>query len=133
MTVVALAVLFAAVTGYLSRLHARSLERLTALHDQRLDRLVAFQQEDRDRWAAERRGVYAQFGTERLAWERERGNLLNRIKPETAQWVPQRVDETPTMLQPVPYDDDAAFNQEMESRESLAERLAEEELNGRAA
>jgi hypothetical protein len=133
MTVIGLAVAFAATVYLLARQHARSLEHLTALHDQRIDRLVAFQQEDRDRWAAERNDLHAGFTGERLAWERERGNLLNRIKPETKQWVPQRIEETPTMLQPVPYDDDDAFQAEQESREQLANRLAREELNGRTA
>jgi hypothetical protein len=33
---------------------------------------------------------------------------------------------------PVPYDDDEAFQTELESREQLAKRLAMEEVNGRA-
>jgi hypothetical protein len=92
---------------------------------------VSFQRDDRETWAAERRGIYANFTTERLAWERERGELLNRIKPETKQYVPVRMGDTPEMPAPLPYDDDEAFQQELESREVLAERLAREELNGR--
>jgi hypothetical protein len=126
-----LAAIFALTVLALAVRHARSLERLTALHDQRIDRLVGFQREDRDTWAAERRGLLANFTTERLAWERERGELLNRIKPETRQYVPVRVGDTPAMPLPLPYDDDEAFQQELESREALAERLAQEELSGR--
>jgi hypothetical protein len=126
-----LAAIFAITVYALAHRHARSLERLTELHDQRIDRLVAFQREDREEWTAERRGIYGNFSTERLAWERERGELLNRIKPETKQYVPVRMGDTPSMPAPLPYDDDEAFQQELESREQLAERLAMEELNGR--
>jgi hypothetical protein len=63
---------------------------------------VSFQRDDRETWAAERRGIYANFTTERLAWERERGELLNRIKPETKQYVPVRMGDTPEMPAPLP-------------------------------
>jgi hypothetical protein len=128
----ALAAIFSLTVLALAMRHARSLERLTALHDQRIDRLVSFQREDRETWAAERRGLHANFTTERLGWERERGTLLNRIKPETRQYVPLAPADKPEMPLPVAYDDDEAFQTELESREELAKRLAMEEVNGRA-
>ena len=112
-------------------LHARSLERRDSLHARHIDSLQRFQDQDRDKWAQERRALLADFATERQAWERERGTLLNRIKPETRQYVPLTPGDTPQMPLPVPYDDDDAFQSELESREALAERLAREELNGR--
>jgi hypothetical protein len=128
----ALAAIFSLTVLALAMRHARSLERLTALHDSRIDRLVSFQRDDRETWAAERRGLQANFTTERLGWERERGTLLNRIKPETRQYVPLAPGDTPEMPLPVAYDDDEAFQTELESREELAKRLAMEEVNGRA-
>lgn len=131
---IALAAIFGLSVYLLSRQHAHSLERLTELHDARTDRLVSFQRDDREEWAKERRGLNAAFGTERLAWERERGTLLNRIKPETRQYVPLAPGDAPEMPLPVPYDDDEAFQTELESREQLAQRMAQEErmTSGRA-
>lgn len=134
-----LSAIFALTVVALVIRHARALERLTALHDARIDRLVGYQQADKERWEAERRGLLANFGTERLAWERERGVLLNRIKPETRQYVPIHVGDVPSMPAPLPYDDDDAFWREVEERESkeeMAERLMAEEqerLNGSVA
>ena len=66
---------------------------------------------------------------ERREWHRERSELLNRIKPETAQYIPP---EDPTPADPLPFDDDDAYWADRETREELAERLmAEEMANGR--
>jgi hypothetical protein len=60
---------------------------------------------------------------ERKEWTRERQVLLNRIKPETAQYVES--DEPIHAPQAVSMFDDEEF---WESKEELAERAAAEEL-----
>ena len=61
--------------------------------------------------------------TERKEWMRERQTLLNRIKPETAQYV------APDVIHPQPeavsmFDDEDYW----ESKDELAERAMAEEL-----
>jgi hypothetical protein len=127
----ALTAALVAVVALQAWLHGRALEHRDRLHAKHISDLQVFQDADRDKWAAERRGMLAQSGTERLAWERERGTLLNRIKPETRQYVPLTPGDTPQMPLAVPYDDDEAFQAEVESREALAERLGRQELQER--
>lgn len=60
--------------------------------------------------------------------DRERQMLLNRIKPETAQYIP---DDGPLLTpQAVNPDIDSTFwqAQEMVSKEQLADRMMEQEL-----
>lgn len=59
---------------------------------------------------------------ERQQWADERRELLNRIKPETAQIGPMTEIVAPPA---VPMDDDSAF---WVSKERLAEHLAAEEI-----
>lgn len=82
----------------------------------------------------ERRARTADHGAhaeERREWQRERQLLLNRIKPETAQFVTP--DETVHAPRAVRYDDDEDYWQSQETREEMAERLAREELEARLA
>ena len=69
--------------------------------------------------------LLADQAAERKEWMRERQLLLNRIKPETAQYV------APEVIHPQPeavsmFDDEDYW----ESKDELAERAMAEELNG---
>jgi hypothetical protein len=125
-------VAFGLFAAYMSRSHTHALTHLTDLNAQNIDRLQNFQRVDRDEWARERGDLYAEFTRERERWEIERGTLLNRIKPETAQHVSQAANGETHMPPPIPYDDDDAFQVELETREELAKRLADLELEGAA-
>lgn len=79
----------------------------------------------------ELRAARAAHDRERGEWHRERGLLLNRIKPETAQFVmPDEAVHTPPAVR---YDDDEDYWNSQETREEMAERLAREELEARLA
>lgn len=87
--------------------------------------LVAWTLERRER-NAERAFVHAAMDVERKAWQDERRELLNRIKPETAQYVaPRGVKDTPT----VAMDDDQAVWAALQglSTEEFARQMEETE------
>lgn len=127
---IALIVVFGLLLGAVNHMHARVLSELERLHAARLDQLVAFQQADSDKRIALAREQEERFTKERREWDLERGRLLNRIKPETKQYVPLTVADVPEMPVPLPYDDDDAYWEDRESREQLAARLMQEELDG---
>lgn len=83
--------------------------------------LVAWTLERRER-LQEIRDLRADQAIDRKAWQDERRELLNRIKPETAQFTPA-VTAAPAPR--VPFDDDDAFHKAMDplalSKEDLAE------------
>jgi hypothetical protein len=75
--------------------------------------------------------LHDEHNRERGEWTRERQLLLNRIKPETAQFVTP--DEVAHMPPAVRFDDDEDYWASQETREEMAERLAREELEARLA
>ena len=86
--------------------------------------VLAIRERDRDRTISR---LIDQHNLERTqhtkTTDRERQLLLNRIKPETAQYLP---DEGPVWAPPAVHPDvDAEY---WESKEELAERLAREEI-----
>jgi hypothetical protein len=112
----ALTAALVAVVALQAWLHGRALEHRDRLHAKHISDLQDFQVPTATSGPLSAAACSRQFGTERLAWERERGTLLNRIKPETRQYVPlQTPGDTPQMPLPVPYDDDDAYQAEVES------------------
>lgn len=77
-------------------------------HDARVDRILAASNSARLE--------------ERREWTRERQTLLNRIKPETAQYVAPDIIHTPEAVSM--FDDEEYWV----SKDELAERAAAEEL-----
>lgn len=111
---------------------SRAIDRLAAAHDQQVERLQDFHREQRQEWHAERETLLDRHDRERAEWSRERRELLNRIKPESAQVADEAlIALTGQTLRPLPYDDDDAYQQDRETREQLAARLMDEELNAR--
>lgn len=75
--------------------------------------------------------ISAAHERERIEWVRERQLLLNRIKPETAQYVPTPGEPILSPSPPsVPPDDDEAYwaAREGVSKEDLAAALERHEL-----
>ena len=75
-------------------------------------------------WLLERRETAAAMERERKQWWDERTQLLNRIKPETAQPILGQPVDVPA---PVAYDDDEAFW--AVSKDQLADAAMKAELH----
>lgn len=88
--------------------------------------LVAWTLERRER-TNDHRETIAAHERERTAWADERRELLNRIKPETAQFAPARQVADPA---PVMFDDDDSYWATATagmSKEELAEAIDRQE------
>lgn len=77
------------------------------------------------------RDARAAHARERREWWVERGLLLNRIKPETAQFV--AADDPVSAPPAVGFDDDDAYWKAGESKDELARRAFMDELSDATA
>lgn len=117
-----LTALLVVLAAFQAHQHRITLHALVNAHGQHVDRLAGHHQ-------TQRMDLLDRHGRERDAWQRERSELLNRIKPETAQYVADPTLTAPALrvLATSPETGDA----EWETREQMADRLLAEELNGR--
>jgi hypothetical protein len=81
--------------------------------------LIAWTLERRER-LQEIRDLRADMAVDRKAWQDERRELLNRIKPETAQYAPAVVRDPP---KPVRHDSDSDYWEATLSKEDLADAV----------